>query len=96
MGQDDSGAASGITVFGTQWCGDCHRSRAMLDRLDIAYRWHDVDEDEDARLAAIAVSGRRNVPVITMPDGAVLVEPSNPDLLRALVAAGVLPGTAGA
>lgn len=90
---DPVGSDPAVTVYGTQWCGDCHRSRAVLDRLGITYRWHDVDADEEAREEAIAVSGRRNVPVITLPNGEVLVEPSNPGLLSALVSSGVLPGT---
>lgn len=95
MEEQVSGATTAaVTVYGTEWCGDCHRSRAALDRMEVAYRWHDVDADEEAREEAIAVSGRRNVPVITLPDGTVLVEPSNPALVSALVRSGVLPGSA--
>ena len=80
----------GVGVYGALWCGDCRRAKAVLDRLDVGYQWHDVASDEQAAADAVAISGRRSIPVITFPDGSHLVEPSNPALLEALVRHGVI------
>ena len=74
--------AQEIIMYGTTWCGDCHRSRRLLDRLEIEYTWIDVDEDETA-LAYIKTlnNGKRVVPTIVFADGDVLIEPSDPELL---------------
>lgn len=69
-----------ITIFSTQWCGDCHRSKRLLDRLGVAYTSIDVEQDDARRDEAIAIAGRQAVPVIVLPDGSHLVEPTDPDL----------------
>ena len=74
-----------IKVYGADWCGDCIRAKRMLDNMDAAYEYIDVDADLDAKAEAIEVSGRRNIPVIVFPDGDVLVEPTDPELQQALL-----------
>ena len=37
-----------------------------------------------AAAEAEAISGRKNIPVVVLPDGMILVEPSDPELLAAL------------
>ncbi len=69
-----------IRVFGADWCGDCRRAKRLLDRRGADYEWIDVDADHSAADEARRISGRRNIPVIVLPDGAVLVEPSDPEL----------------
>lgn len=75
---------SGIEFFGADWCGDCRRSKRLLDGLGVEYTLHDVEHDAEARERAIALSGRQSIPVILFPDGTILVEPSDPDLRAAL------------
>ncbi|NTV38329.1 MAG: hypothetical protein HGA82_04035, partial [Anaerolineales bacterium] len=41
-------ATDNIIVYGTTWCGDCRRARAVLDRLQVSYHWVDIDRDEEA------------------------------------------------
>lgn len=68
-------------MYGTTWCGDCHRSRRLLDRHAIPYTWIDVDRDPDARAYVVqANGGRQKVPTIVFPDGTILIEPSDPEL----------------
>ena len=74
-----------IKMYGADWCGDCRRSKRIFDSMDTPYDYIDVDADLDARAEAIRISGRRNIPVIVFPDGGVLVEPTDPELEKALL-----------
>jgi mycoredoxin len=76
-----------VTMFGADWCGDCRRSKALLDGLGIDYDYVDTEAIEDAADRARAISGRMNIPVIVFPDGSHLVEPSDPQLREKLLAA---------
>ena len=70
-----------LVVYGTDWCGDCHRARRFLDEHRIAYRWVDIDGDgEAAALVRRLNGGNRSVPTMVFPDGSVLVEPSEAQL----------------
>lgn len=70
-----------ITMFGAQWCGDCRRSKALLDSLSVEYDYVDLESVTDGADRAYAISGRANIPVIVFPDGSHVVEPSD-SLLR--------------
>lgn len=82
-----------LKMYGAPWCGDCVRSRALLDRLGVDYEYHDVDQDEGAKELAIEISGRKNIPVIVFPDKSFLVEPGDLDLTDKLIEANLLPAT---
>lgn len=74
-----------IIVYGTSWCGDCRRARAVLDRLEAPYHWVDIDRDEEAaRLVEKLNRGFRSVPTLLWPDGSMLVEPSSEELVKKL------------
>ena len=73
-----------IVVYGADWCGDCVRAKRLLDRTGVAYRWIDVDVVAGAAQEARRLSGRTNIPVVVMPGGDILVEPSDPELEAAL------------
>jgi mycoredoxin len=76
---------SRIVVFGADWCGDCFRAKRLLDARGADYDWIDVEVQAGAAQEAVRLaSGRKNIPVIVMPDGSVLVEPTDPELDRAL------------
>ena len=79
---------SKITVYGTDWCGDCVRARHILDGRGIPYEWIDINRDAEARRYVVQVNnGYRSVPTIVFQDGTVLVEPSNAELEAKLGAA---------
>ena len=79
------GDAPELLVYGTAWCGDCHRSRRFLDQNHIPYRWIDADADPVAAQRILEINrGRRSVPTIVFPDGSTLTEPSNAELGRKL------------
>lgn len=76
---------SGITFYGAGWCGDCRRSKALLDSLGVEYAYNDVEHDAAATDKAAELSGGTHIPVIHFPDGAVQVEPTDADLRAKLV-----------
>ena len=77
-----------IEVYGADWCGDCRRSKKLLDRLGVEYAYLEVDTDDALRDRAIAIAGRQSIPVIVFPDGSFLVEPSDPALAEKVASLG--------
>ncbi len=74
-----------IVVYGTSWCGDCHRTRKFLGEQMVHFHWVDIDKDGAARAYVERVNnGKRSVPTIVFPDGSILVEPSNAKLAEKL------------
>ena len=71
----------GVMVYGTAWCGDCRRTKKLLERRGVEYAWVDVEEREGAGEEMLRLNGSdRRVPTLLFPDGSVLVEPSNAEL----------------
>ncbi len=74
-----------IDLYGADWCPDCHRSRDLLDELNIEYNYYDIDSDENIKKRMLEITDGKNViPTIVLPDGQILQEPTNPELLDAL------------
>lgn len=69
-----------ITMFGAQWCGDCRRSKSVLEASGVDYDYVDLEAVAEAAERARAISGRTSIPVIVFPDDTHLVEPSDADL----------------
>jgi len=79
-----------VTMLGADWCRDCRRSKALLDGLGIDYDYVDVEADLSAADRAEAISGRKNIPVVALPDGKHFVEPSDAELRGELEASGLV------
>jgi mycoredoxin len=76
-----------ITVYATQWCGDCRLAKRVLDEEGSEYEWIDIDFDPEAAAIVQKLNGGyRSVPTILFPDGRVLVEPTREELQQALAA----------
>jgi glutaredoxin-like protein len=75
-------------MYGAEWCGDCRRSKKLLDELGVDYEYVDLEADVAAADVARGISGRTNIPVIAFPDGTHVVEPSNDELREKLAALG--------
>jgi mycoredoxin len=72
-------------MYGTKYCPDCMRAKAVFSKHKVIYDWHDIDDDTKAAEYVEKVNGGfKSVPTILFPDGAVLVEPSNPVLEKKL------------
>lgn len=83
----DTKTTNEILFYSTTWCGDCRRSRRVLDAMGIAYKDIDIEEYPDAADVVRKLNdGMQSVPTILFPDGTVLVEPSNAALEQKLTA----------
>ncbi len=68
-------------MYGTNWCGDCKRSRAFFKEKGVEYDFIDIDKNEKAMNYVKKINqGNSSVPTIVFEDGSVLVEPSNEEL----------------
>lgn len=77
-------------MYGADWCGDCRRSKKLLDGLGVDYAYVDLVAEPEAADKAHAISGRTNIPVIVFPDGSHQVEPTDPQLREKLEQLGAL------
>ncbi len=67
-----------ITIYATEWCGDCKRTRRFFEKHQIPFEWINIDNDPAGeKFVRSANQGNRSVPTIVLPDGRILVEPSN-------------------
>ena len=67
-----------ITFYGASWCGDCRRSKRLLDELAVAYTYVDVENDPSASAKVVEINGGvQSIPVIVFPDQTHLTEPSD-------------------
>ena len=79
--------STSITMYSADWCGDCVRSKRLLDSLQVSYEIIDVESIPGASEKVIDINGgKRSIPVILFPDGTHLTEPSDIDLKAKLEA----------
>ncbi|GBL22207.1 NrdH-redoxin [Actinomycetes bacterium] len=79
--------STSITMYSADWCGDCVRSKRLLDSLEVSYEIIDVESVPGASEKVIEINGgKRSIPVILFPDGTHLTEPSDIDLKAKLEA----------
>jgi len=82
-------------MYGAPWCGDCKRSKRLLEEKNIPFTYKDVEADPaaDKELRELIGTGNRSLPRILFRIGAdetsmrieqTLIEPSDQDLLREL------------
>lgn len=70
-----------ITFYGADWCGDCRRSKRLLDSLNVSYEYVDTETTAGAIEKVLEYNkGAQSIPVIVFSDGTHLTEPSDPDL----------------
>jgi glutaredoxin-like protein len=76
-----------ITFYGADWCGDCRRSKRLLEELNVEYTLIDTDSDLTAADKVVEINGGvKSIPVIVFSDGTHLTEPSDVDLKAKLTA----------
>ena len=72
-----------IKFYTTDWCGDCTRSKSLLNKLNINFDEINVDTNSDANEYITNLqNNQRRIPVIVFEDGTYLVEPTDPELLE--------------
>ena len=80
-----------ITMYGADWCGDCRRSRRLLEELDIQVNHIEVEVDESAAAKVQEINGgAKSIPVLVFSDGTHLTEPSDNDLKAKLTSLGLI------
>ncbi|CAB4608691.1 unannotated protein [freshwater metagenome] len=84
-------AKADITMYGADWCGDCRRSKRLLEELDVQVTHIDVEADQSAAAKVIEINGgAKSIPVIVFSDGTHLTEPSDNDLKEKLQALNII------
>ena len=74
-----------IVFYGAPWCGDCLRSKRLLNEQQVDFEYIDIDADTAAADKVAEINGGfKSIPTIVFPDGTVLVEPTNTKLLEQL------------
>lgn len=80
----------GVKVYGTDWCKDTQRTRALLERLGVAYEYVDIEADERAREWVLAHNdGKEQKPTVDVA-GQILSVPTDHDLTSALRERGLM------
>ena len=75
----------GIRVAGTLWSPSSHNVKDFISRNRIPYQWLDIEIDSEANALVEEIhNNQRGLPVVFMPDGRTLVNPSNIELAQAL------------
>ena len=84
-------AKADITMYGADWCGDCRRSKRLLEELDVQVNHIDVEKDVSAAAKVMEINGgAQSIPVIIFSDGTHLTEPSDNDLKAKLQALSII------
>lgn len=78
-----------LTMYGADWCRDCIRSKALLEKLGVDYKYVDLEADPAAADVAKSISGQTHIPVVQFTDGEFMVEPSDADLQAKVQAMGL-------
>lgn len=74
----------GAIVLGTRWAPETHKLKDFLAKSQVPYRWLEPEGIEDARVVA-ALNGRTPaLPALIFPDGAMLEQPSLPQVAEKL------------
>ena len=74
-----------LTVYSTPWCGHCTRLKRQMESAGLAYVDIDIEADPDAeRLVRTVNGGSATVPVVALPGGQALPNPSLAEVLEAL------------
>lgn len=74
-------AFQGIRVVGYQWSPRSHHVKDFLSGNLIPYQWLDIEANEEAQaLVALNQVDRKDLPAIFFEDGALLLNPSLPEL----------------
>ncbi|HZQ34856.1 MAG TPA: FAD-dependent oxidoreductase, partial [Dehalococcoidia bacterium] len=74
-----------ITMYGTQWCSDCKRTKQFFGEQRVHYDFIDIDSDAEGLAIVQRVNGGKHIiPTLVFGDGSTLVEPSNAELAAKL------------
>lgn len=82
--------ADAVKVYGADWCGDTRHTREVLDRLGVAYKYIDVEQDEQAaQWVRDHNGGKERKPTLDV-GGQILSVPTEHELVGALRELGLM------
>jgi thioredoxin reductase (NADPH) len=68
----------GIRVIGNRWSPHSHQTKDFLARNQVPYQWLDIELSEEAQqLVTYANCDRLSLPLVLLPDGSSLLQPTN-------------------
>jgi len=68
-----------ITMYSTNWCGDCRRAKQFLKERGVVFSEVNIDEEPEAEDLVMSVNnGRRKVPTIKIGDRYFACSPFDP------------------
>lgn len=74
-----------IELYGASWCIECKRVKKFLGQNLLDFDWVNMEHNPAGMAFVQEVNqGKQIVPTLTMPDGSLLVQPSNADLAQRL------------
>src|SRR5207248_9793348 len=76
------GAPNAIVVIGETWSGRAYELRSVLERCALNYRFQLAGSGE-GRAVLAGVGAETKLPVMVMPDGHILEDPSDTAIARA-------------
>lgn len=80
-----------LIIYTTSWCGDCVRTKKLLDDLGVSYKEINIENDPDAAERVVNINGgNRSVPTIVFPDESHLTEPDNDTLKKKLMSLDII------
>jgi thioredoxin reductase (NADPH) len=71
-----------VHIVGDAWSGRAHELREVFDRCVVPHAFHLAESDEGRRLVAEA-GQRAKLPLMILPDGRILSDPSNAEIAEA-------------
>jgi thioredoxin reductase (NADPH) len=74
----------GVYVVGTRWSPSTHELKDFLAKSQIPYRWVEPGSTSDPRINAAVGDSPAKLPVLILPDGAVLERPTLPEVASKL------------
>jgi len=74
----------GVKIVSDRWSPDSHALRDFLARNQVPYRWLDIESDREAQqlLAYATAAATPKLPLVLLPDGEQLVQPSTAELAQ--------------
>jgi len=68
----------GIRVIGSRWSPQSHQIKDFLARNSVPYQWLEIETESEARsLVTYVEGGAAQLPLVLLPDGSHLIQPSN-------------------
>lgn len=81
---------SEVRVYGRQLCEDTEATRHQLERLGVAYSYHDIDQEPDAAQWVKDMNGGEQITPTVSILGEILADPDEAEIISVLRSTGLL------